>query len=146
MEAKVGGVPSVLDLKFIRAHPDVVREALRRRGEAAPLDELLETDARWRETLAQVEALRAQRNRQSQEVGRLRREGRQQEAEALAAEVRGLGDRLQALEEQTRQLERRLEELLLSIPNLPHQSVPYGQSEADNVEVRRWGEPRRFGF
>lgn len=146
MEAKVGGVPSVLDLKFIRAHPDVVREALRRRGEAAPLDELLETDARWREALAQVEALRAQRNRQSQEVGRLRREGRQQEAEALAAEVRGLGDRLQALEEQTRQLERRLEELLLSIPNLPHQSVPYGQSEADNVEVRRWGEPRRFGF
>ncbi|WRP14616.1 serine--tRNA ligase [Geochorda subterranea] len=146
MGVKIGGVESVLDLKFIRAHPDVVREAMRRRGDDVPLDALLETDARWRETLAQVEALRAERNRQSQTIGRLKREGRHQEADDLAAEVRAMGERLQALEERTRELEQRLEALLLTIPNLPHESVPYGRSEEDNVEVRRWGEPRRFGF
>ncbi|NLG69667.1 MAG: serine--tRNA ligase, partial [Firmicutes bacterium] len=132
MGVKIGGVESVLDLKFIRAHPDVVREAMRRRGDDVPLDALLETDARWRETRAQGETRRAERNRQSQTIGRLKREGRHQEADALAAEVRAMGERLQALEERTRELEQRLEALLLTIPNLPHESVPYGRSEEDN--------------
>ena len=67
----MAGWDSVLDLKFIRTHPDQVREAMRRRGEDVPLDELLETDARWRELLTQVEALRAERNRESQRIGQL---------------------------------------------------------------------------
>ena len=124
-----------------------MREALRRRGEdPSALDALLDADRQWRQAQAQLDELRSQRRTRSEAIGRLRREGRTEEAEAEAASVRELGERLKELEALARQLEGRLQQLLLTLPNLPHPSVPTGQSEADNVEVRRWGEPRRFAF
>ena len=137
----------MLDLKFVRAHPDVVRQALRRRGEPeGQLDDLLETDRLWRQTQSRLDELRALRRSRSEAIGRLRREGDHARAEAQAAEVRELGERLRELEQQARELEQRLQDMLLRLPNIPHPSVPEGASEADNVEVRRWGEPRRFAF
>ena len=124
-----------------------MREALRRRGEdESAVDALLEVDRQWRQAQTQLDEVRSQRRSRSEAIGRLRREGRIEEAEAEAASVRELGERLKELESLARQLEQRLQQLLLTLPNLPHPSVPVGRSEADNLEMRRWGEPRRFSF
>ncbi|MBE3599676.1 MAG: serine--tRNA ligase [Limnochordaceae bacterium] len=137
----------MLDLKWVRANPDRVRESLQRRGaDEGLLDQLLALDEQWRSSLVELEALRARRRQESEEVGRLKREGRNAEADEKAAGVRQLGERLDALEEQTRRLDEQVQQLLLTIPNVPHESVPIGRSEDDNVEVRRWGEVREFGF
>ncbi|HEY8418097.1 MAG TPA: serine--tRNA ligase, partial [Limnochordales bacterium] len=134
----------MLDIKLIRNEPDKVREAMRRRGEDAPIDEVLELDERRRALVTEVEQLKARRNQVSEEVARAKRAG--QDASELISSMRAVSDRIKELDDQIRDVEDRLQQLLLVIPNIPHESVPYGESEADNVEVRRWGEPRQFGF
>src|SRR5690606_17942164 len=135
---------SVLDIKLIRNEPDKVREAMRRRGEDAPIDEVLALDEQRRSLVTEVEQLKARRNQVSEEIARAKRAG--QDATEIIAAMREVSDRIKALDDQVRDVEARLEQLLLTIPNIPHESVPYGQSEEDNVEVRRWGEPRQFDF
>jgi len=134
----------VLDIKLIRNDPDKVREAMRRRGEEAPIDEVLALDERRRALVTEVEQLKARRNQVSEEVARAKRAG--QDASEIIAAVREVSDRIKALDDEIRDVEDRLHQLLLVIPNIPHESVPYGESDADNVEVRRWGEPRKFDF
>jgi len=134
----------VLDIKLIRNEPDKVREAMRRRGEDAPIDEVLALDEQRRSLVTEVEQLKARRNQVSEEIARAKRAG--QDATEIIAAMREVSDRIKALDDQVRDVEARLEQLLLTIPNIPHESVPYGQSEEDNVEVRRWGEPRQFDF
>ena len=134
----------MLDIKLIRNEPDKVREAMRRRGEDAPIDEVLALDEQRRSLVTEVEQLKARRNQVSEEIARAKRAG--QDATEIIAAMREVSDRIKALDDQVRDVEARLEQLLLTIPNIPHESVPYGQSEEDNVEVRRWGEPRQFDF
>ena len=134
----------MLDIKLIRNEPDKVREAMRRRGEEAPIDEVLALDERRRALVTEVEQLKARRNQVSEEVARAKRDG--QDASAIIATMREVSDRIKALDHEIRDVEDRLHQLLLVIPNIPHESVPYGESDADNVEVRRWGEPRQFDF
>lgn len=137
----------MLDIKFIRENPDAVREAMRRRGESVPLDELLELDARRRALVTEVERLKAQRNDASEQVARLKRTGENpEEAARLIETMRAVSDKIKAMDEEVRDVDLRLTELMLAIPNIPHESVPYGESEEDNVEVRRWGRPRDFDF
>ena len=137
----------LLDIKFIRENPDVVKEAMRRRGEDAPIDEVLELDARRRALVTEAERLRAQRNEASEQVARLKRTGENpEEAQRLIERMRAVSDKIKAMDDEVRDVDARLHQLLLSIPNIPHESVPYGESEDDNVEVRRWGEPRQFDF
>jgi seryl-tRNA synthetase len=138
----------VLDIKFIRDHPDPVRQQLARRGagDEARVDELLQLDQQRRAGLAQVEGLKAQRKRQSKEIGALMAQQRDAEAEALKNEVRRLGDQIVALDVEVESLERAQRNALLHIPNLPHQSVPTGAGAADNVEVRQWAEKPRYSF
>lgn len=134
----------MLDLRLIRERADYVRERLSRRGRPeylAAVDQVLETDAEMRAAIAEVDALRARRNEVSPEVGWLKKEGRHEEAEPIIREMRELGERLAALEERRSGLEQTVRELLLSIPNLPHESVPAGGEEA-NVVVRTWGTPQ----
>lgn len=134
----------MLDLKFVRANPDVVREGIRKKRSDASLDELLALDARRREALLKVENLKAQRNAASQEVARRKRDG--SEAEALIQETRALGEEIKALDDELRTLDDRIGEILLYIPNIPDASVPEGIDSNDNVEVRHWGEPTTFAF
>lgn len=137
----------MLDIKFIRENPDAVREAMRRRGESVPLDELLELDARRRTLVTEVEQLKAQRNDASEQVARLKRTGENpEEAARLIETMRTVSDKIKEMDDEVRDVDARLRELMLSIPNIPHESVPYGESEDDNVEVRRWGEPRDFDY
>ncbi len=134
----------MLDLALIREKPDQVREGLRKVGaDPAQVDAVLGLDARRREILGEVETLRAERNRVSKAIGRMR-DGA--ERERFVMEMRQVGERITALEEELRQVEAELDRAMLEVPNLPHASVPYGPDETHNVVVGQWGEPRQFDF
>lgn len=135
----------MLDLRFVRTHPDLVRQGFaKRRQEATALEALLAADERRRALLVEVETLKAERNRVSKEIARLK--SQQEETSELVAEMRAVGERISALDEQVREVEAETERLALLIPNLPDDSVPEGDTEEENVIVREWGEPRQFGF
>jgi seryl-tRNA synthetase len=134
----------VLDPRLLREQPEVVRAALRTRGSRAPLDLLLDHDARRRRVLHESEELKARRNRLSEDVATAKRQ--RQDATALIDESRTLGTRIGALEGDLRTLDGALAELALQLPNVPHPSVPRGAAADENVEIRRWGEPRAFPF
>lgn len=135
----------MLDLRMIRQNPDRVRQALKNKGEEAPLvDDLLAVDERRRAILGEVEQLKAKRNSVSEEIARLKRE--KQDAQSLVEEMRLVSQKIKEMDGELREVEAKLEDLLLRIPNIPHESVHVGTSEADNKEIRRWGEPREFDF
>jgi seryl-tRNA synthetase len=134
----------MLDLTFVREHPERIKSALKKRQEdASPVDKILALDERRRELLTEVETLRATRNRESKRIGQLKD---QQERERLIAEMQEVGDRIDALEEPLGKVEADLEHLMMSVPNLPHESVPVGSDETQNVIVREVGQPHPFDF
>jgi seryl-tRNA synthetase len=134
----------LLDLKFVRSNPEKVEEALKKRGGKVSLDSFLKVEAKRRRLLAQVETMKAERNAVSQEIGRMKKAG--EDAEAKVREMRELGEKIKAIDSNVKDLESTLEKELLSIPNIPHDSVPVGLTDEDNVEVRRWGAPPKFDF
>ena len=136
----------MLDLKLIRKNYEEVRKRIATRGEeyAQLVDKVYQLDKKKRELQRRVEDLRALLNRKSREYGKLKREGK--EDENLKRELSQIKEKLLKLEEELKLLEEELNQTLLRIPNLPHPSVPVGEDEKDNVEIRRWGEPPRFGF
>jgi seryl-tRNA synthetase len=136
----------MLDLAFIREHPDEVKETLIKLNAEAPIDEILELDQQRRELLQEVEALRAERNAGSKQIGALMREGQRSEAEALKGRMSQIGDEIAQLDDILRRVEADLREKQLWVPNMPHESVPVGPGESHNVLVRQWGEPRDLGF
>jgi seryl-tRNA synthetase len=132
----------MLDIQLIRDHPDLVREGLRKRNlDPGIVDEVAALDLERRELLQEVEALRATRNTVSKEIGRMRD---QAERQARIEEMREVGDRISKLEDELREVEAAFEAKQLWIPNVPHESVPVGPDESENVELRRWGEARDF--
>ncbi|MCX8157683.1 MAG: serine--tRNA ligase [Verrucomicrobiae bacterium] len=138
----------MLDIKSIRDNPDWVRERLATRGggDEARVAEVLEWDEKRRKALAEVEALKAQRNRVSKEIGALMAQKKTAEAEARKAETRELGDRIAALDKEAEAASQARDAVLVRLPNLPHASVPVGRSAADNPVVREWGGKRAFEF
>jgi seryl-tRNA synthetase len=137
----------MLDLNYVRENLDKVREALQaRHADSTPLDDFAKADAERRRVIAESDQLNAQRNTASREIGGLMKEGRKEEAEARRAEVGQLKERIAELDHLRGQTETRMNDLLSSLPNIPHESVPRGDSEEDNVEVRRWGTPPQFNF
>jgi seryl-tRNA synthetase len=129
----------MFDLKFVRANAERLRETIALKGDHADLDRILELDRRRREVLGEVEALKSERNRRSQEIGKGKAAGADV-ADAIAA-TRELGDRIQAQDEVVRAIDAEIAELLAWVPNIPHPSVPPGDASANKV-VRAWGEPR----
>jgi seryl-tRNA synthetase len=138
----------VLDIKLIREKPAFVRERLATRGagDEQQIDAILLQDAQRREVLAEVEALKAQRNRVSKEIGALMGQKKLAEAEAKKAETKDLGDKIAALDAQAKAAEAMRDEWMLRLPNLPHESVVLGKSAADNPEVRVFGRKAEFAF
>lgn len=130
----------MFDLKYIRAHSDLVREAIRAKGEKADLDRILALDAQRRALLVEVEQLKAERNRTSQEIGR--RKAANEDAGQTIAAMKKVSERIKEIDEQVRDVDEQLAERLPWLPNIPHPSVPVGD-EAANELVRSWGEPRR---
>jgi len=131
----------MLSLQFIRENPDLVRQALEKRHDSAPIDEILSLDERRRSLLSEVEALRAKRNEVSRELGKM-----DEKPSQLIEEMRELGNRVKALDEQLKAIEEELNDLLLQVPNIPHPSVPLGRDESENRMVRSWGEVPKFDF
>ena len=134
----------MLDMKFVRDNPEKVMEAVRKRNGELNLDEFLALDKERREITQQVEALKNERNTASKEIGKLKKAG--ENAEEKMAEVRAIGDKIASDDVRLRDIEARLKTIMLAIPNIPAEDVPVGKSDADNPEVRRWGEPRKFDF
>ena len=134
----------MLDLAYVRNNLDAVAARLATRGASAGLEQFRELDRKRRAAITEAEQLKAQSNAQSQKIGQMKRQGLDTTAEQEA--VRASKARVAALEEEQKAFEDGFRELLAGIPNLPHESVPVGKSEADNVEVRRVGEPRQFDF
>ena len=134
----------MLDLKLIREQPDAVQRGLVTRGGAELVPAILAADADRRRLVTEVETLKAERNRTSEAIGQAKRRG--ENPEPVMARMREVSDRIKALDAEVKQVDERMEQLLVQLPNLPHPSVPVGEAEDDNVETGRWGEPRRFAF
>jgi len=134
----------MLDIKFVRNNPQVVKEALEKRRVSISLDHFLKQEEERRKLLFEVETLKARRNSVSEEVGRLKKKG--EDAESLVLEMREVGQTIKDLEEKTASVVREMEKVLYEIPNIPHISVPVGSDESANVQVRSWGTPRVFDF
>ena len=136
----------MLDLNLIREKPEFVKERLRLRGGDYPIDKILSLDEQRRKLISQVESLRHERKVKSEEVGRLKRAGDEDGAFLLAKEVKAIGEKIKHLEDELAKIEDELKHLLSTLPNIPHSSVPLGESDKDNVVVKRWGEPPKFEF
>src|SRR5712691_4864318 len=138
----------MLDIKLIRERPDFVRQRLATRGagDESHIDELLKLDELRRKLLAEVEALKAQRNRASKEIGALMAQKKTEEAEASKKETGELGKRISELDKQAAEAESHRHALMLQLPNLPHESVPVGKTAEDNPVIRVHGEKPVFGF
>ncbi|HOJ77472.1 MAG TPA: serine--tRNA ligase [Bacillota bacterium] len=134
----------MLDIKLVRNEPEKIINGLAKRGITVSLDDFLQLDEKRRAILVEVEQLKNKRNTVSKEVGRLK--AQKQDAAELIAEMQQVGDKIQQLDEEIRTIEEKLNQFLLLLPNIPHESVPVGKDETENKEIRKWGEPRQFDF
>ncbi|WP_110929749.1 serine--tRNA ligase [Paenibacillus bouchesdurhonensis] len=135
----------MLDVKIMRNDFERVEKALQDRGASLELiSGFASMDGKRRELLQESESLKNRRNMVSAEVAK--RKKNKEDADELIIEMREVGDRIKELDDEVRALEAQIDELMLAIPNIPHQDVPVGASEEENVEVRRWSEPRQFDF
>ncbi len=133
----------MLDIKFIRENPELVKTGIKNKNEKDTVDEILVLDKRRREILNEVEVLKAERNSVSKEIGVLKREGK--DATEIMSRMKSVSEKIKGLDAELRETEEKLNEKMLWVPNLPHESVPVGKDENDNVEVRRW-EPDGFVY
>jgi len=134
----------MLDPRLIKERPEELKKMLGPRAEHIDWDSLLKLDRERRALLTKVEELRAQRRKVSDDIATLKRQ--KQPAEALMENMKGAGDRIKVLEDNLRETEEQFSAIALGIPNLPHVSVPLGKDVADNVEIRRWGDPPSMAF
>jgi seryl-tRNA synthetase len=132
------------DLSYFREHLDEFAEMARKRNMALDLDGFRALDKERRELITENEQRKAQRNKASDEIARLKKA--KENADTLIAEMKQLSERIKQADERVNELDARQRELLLNIPNIPHKSVPYGQGAEGNQEVRRWGNPPKFDF
>ncbi|MCC6102869.1 MAG: serine--tRNA ligase [Olegusella sp.] len=137
----------MLDIKFVRENPDVVDKSCADRQNAHwDREKFFELDEQRRALIAKVERLQAQRNSSSKQIGQLLRQGERDQAEAIKAKVAANKSLIAQLDEERTTVEKDLFDLVAAIPNIPDPSVPYGVSDTDNPEVRRWGKPTCFDF
>jgi seryl-tRNA synthetase len=132
------------DLAYFRANLDEIARRLATRGFALNVEQCQDLDARRRSAITEAEQLKAKRNAESAEIAKLRKQG--VDTAEHQQKVREIGTRISELDEQVKALDEEFRQMLAGIPNVPHASVPEGRSEADNTEVRRWGQPREFDF
>ena len=134
----------MLDIRWIRSNADEVRQFLADRNNDLDIGPLLGLDEERRLLLTETEELKARRNEGSRKVGAARARG--EDASAAMEEMRVIGDRIKDIDARISEIDEKISDMLLSLPNRPHDSVPVGKDENDNPEVRRWGEPKQFSF
>ncbi len=134
----------MIDIKFLRENPDVVKENIKKKFQDSKLplvDEVIELDAQLRNAQQRGDSLRADRNRISKEIGGLMAKGQKEEAEKVKAQVKEFSDELAALEKQEEELSEKVKKIMMTIPNIIDPSVPIGKDDSENVEITRYGEP-----
>ncbi len=136
----------MLDIRVIRENPDRVKQAMKTRNKDmdAVVDAILDIDRQRRELQVQVDAMKAEQNKASKEIPAIKKAGG--DVSEIMAKMKTLSDEVKECDTKAGELEAKQRDYLLSIPNIPHESVPIGKDDTENVEVRRWGEPRQFGF
>ena len=134
----------MLDIKFLRQNVDLVRRKMRERGQEIDLDAFTGLDATRRDILQEVEALRNERNQASREIGE--RKKLKEDASSIIARMAEVSSRIRELEESLKKVEEDLDAMMMTIPNIPHESVAYGTSSEDNPVIRAWGQKPRFDF
>nr|WP_300003762.1 serine--tRNA ligase [Tissierella sp.] len=134
----------MLDIKRIRMDPQGVKEALGKRQGSFPIDKAIELDENRRSLLMEVEEMKAKQNSVSKEIPKLKKEGK--DVASVLEEMKGLSDKVKEKDVLVKEIDEKLKEILLEIPNTPHESVVIGDSDEDNVELRKFGQPREFDF
>lgn len=134
----------MLDIRRIRSNPKEVVNALKKRHGNFPIDEVVELDEKRRKVLVQVEEMKAEQNKSSKDIPRLKKEG--QDVSETFKKMKLLSEKIKELDQEVKEIDEELKKLLLQIPNTPHSSVIEGSSDTDNLEMRKWGKPREFGF
>ena len=134
----------MLDPKYLRQDLAQVAQLLQRRGYALDIDRISQLEEQRKQVQVDTQELQAERNSKSKAIGQAKAKG--EDIQPLLDEVAHLGEALKTAEEKLAAIQGQLDEILLTIPNIPHDSVPVGKDENDNVEVRKWGEPRQFDF
>ena len=133
----------MLDIKFIRSNPDLVKKAMKNRNANldSMVDEVIEIDAERRNLMGEMESEKARQNDVSKKIPQMKKEGK--DTTEIMKEMKTLSEKISFLRAKISELEEKQRQILLSIPNVPHESVPVGKDDSENVEVRRWGEPRK---
>jgi len=134
----------MLDLGYVRDHLEIIEKMTRDRARELDLAPFLDIDTERRQLITAAERLKAERNKASEEIARLKKSG--QDASTILARMKEVSDEIKAYDDRIGGLDEKLRAFLLTVPNVPHPSVPIGAGPADNVEVRRWGAPPEFGF
>ncbi len=136
----------MLDIRFIRENPDLVKAAMKSRNANmdAEIDEILRLDRVRRDLTAKVEAMKSEQNAVTKKIPEMKKNG--EDTSKVMQEMKALSDEISSLDAELSDAEKSLRDQLLAIPNIPNETVPAGVDDSDNVEVRRWGEPRDFGF
>ena len=136
----------MLDIRFVRENQEAVATAMANRNFPWDADRFAELDEARRSAIVEEEALQAQRNSLSKEIGAMMRDGKKEEAEQAKEQVRQINEQLEGISARREEAEEALHQIMMCTPNIPHESVPVGADEDENVEVRRWGTPRTFDF
>jgi len=134
----------MLDIRRIRENPEEVKELLSRRNGDYPIDKILELDEKKRKLLMEVEEMKAKQNAASKEIPKLKKEGK--DTTEILKEMKELSNKVSQLDGEVKELDKEIRNLLLQIPNTPNKDVVIGKSDEDNKEIRRFGQPREFGF
>lgn len=137
----------MLDIKLVREKPEIVKDSLKRRGDLDKIpwvDELVQNDRTWRALQMEANNLRSNRNKLTEEIAKLRRQG--QDATKQVKEAEQIPDQIKSLEAKTGELEHKVTEALMNLPNILHESVPFGKDEEDNAEVKKWGRVPEFDY
>jgi len=134
----------MIDIRLIRENPDLVKKAILNKGEKGDVDRILGLDKERREIIARVEKLKAEKNAASAEVARIKKE--KGDASEIIAKMKEVGEQISAMDSELKAVDDKIAEALLWIPNIPHESVPVGATEADNKRLKTWGGPKKFDF
>lgn len=137
----------MLDLKRIRTNLEEIKRLMENRGESfdpSQLDEILELDRRRRDILIEVEEMKNERNKKSAEIPKLKKAG--EDTTELMAQMKGLADKIKGFDQELSEIDNKIEYMLLRIPNVPNPNVPEGDTDEDNIEIKKWGEPTEFKF
>ncbi|HSP47151.1 MAG TPA: serine--tRNA ligase [Clostridiaceae bacterium] len=137
----------MLDIRRIRSNPEEIKKRMANRGESVDvndIDKVVTLDEERRETLVKVETLKSQRNQVSAEIPKMKKAG--QDVAPIMAEMKTLGDSVKEMDARVKEIDEAIDFIMMRLPNIPHEDVPEGDTDADNVEVKRVGEPRKFDF